>query len=102
VLSVANTDSTDTMNVTSVYGSYVRVAAPGTAILSTVPGGGTGTKTGTSMACPFVAGEAALLWSQTPSLSNTNLAAIITANVDPYTPYAPGQTIAIGAGRVNV
>lgn len=37
------------------------LAAPGVDILSCAPGGGYTTKTGTSMACPFVTGSAALL-----------------------------------------
>ena len=37
------------------------LAAPGVNILSCSPGGGYVTKTGTSMACPFVTGSAALL-----------------------------------------
>lgn len=37
------------------------LAAPGVAITSTVPGGGYGTESGTSMATPFVTGSSALL-----------------------------------------
>jgi subtilisin len=39
----------------------VEIAAPGVSIRSTVPGGGLGNKSGTSMACPHVSGAAALL-----------------------------------------
>lgn len=37
------------------------LAAPGVAITSTIPGGGYGTESGTSMATPFVTGSSALL-----------------------------------------
>jgi subtilisin family serine protease len=44
----------------SNFGSCTHLYAPGVNILSTVPGGGTGTSSGTSMATPHVAGVAAL------------------------------------------
>ncbi len=47
----------------SNYGDWVDIAAPGTAIYSTLPGNAYGNKNGTSMACPHVSGIAALLVS---------------------------------------
>jgi subtilisin family serine protease len=53
----------------SNFGSWVDIAAPGDGITSTVPGGGYGTWSGTSMAAPLAAGSAALLRAREPALA---------------------------------
>lgn len=109
VISVAATDTTDTLASFSNFGSWVTTAAPGVNILSTTPtytaAGGFplsyGNLSGTSMATPHAAGEAALILAQNPALTQSQVLTIITQNTDPYNPIG-GRTIATGAGRINV
>jgi subtilisin family serine protease len=49
-------------------GSWIELAAPGEGITSSVPGGGYGTWSGTSMASPLAAGVAALMRAYDPTL----------------------------------
>jgi thermitase len=67
VISVSATDRRDRKARFSNYGTTIDVAAPGVDILSTVPGGGYGKESGTSMASPHVAALAGLLASQNRS-----------------------------------
>jgi subtilisin family serine protease len=81
-LSVAAIDRRGNLSDFSNFGSQsVDLAAPGTSIHSTVPGGGYGYKSGTSMATPHVAGVAGLLLSLAPSLSNGQIHSVLTGTV---------------------
>ncbi|MBE2999232.1 S8 family peptidase [Nocardiopsis sp. HNM0947] len=60
VVTVAASDENDGSTFFTNYGSAVDIYAPGEDVESTVPGGGTDTMSGTSMASPHVAGAAAL------------------------------------------
>jgi thermitase len=84
VLCVAATNEADDLASFSNYGrADVDLAAPGTDILSTVPGGGTATLSGTSMATPMVTGVAALVLAQHPWLSTQQLRSALLAGVRP-------------------
>lgn len=55
-------------------GQWIHVAAPGEGITSTVPGGGFGTWSGTSMAAPLTAGTAALVRATNPDMTAKDIA----------------------------
>ncbi len=68
ILAVGASNAENRLASFSTYGNWVRMAAPGEAIVSSVPGGGYGTWSGTSMATPLAAGTAALVRSAYPDL----------------------------------
>jgi len=100
-IAVAATDANDQLASFSQFGSWVDIAAPGVNILATYPNNQYRSLSGTSMACPHVAGAAAVLWSHNPSLTNAELRLALETHVDPYQPLS-GRTIAPNAGRLNV
>ncbi|HUP14459.1 MAG TPA: S8 family serine peptidase [Acidimicrobiia bacterium] len=67
----------DTFAEYSNYGDPIDVTAPGTEIYSTWVGGGYQNNTGTSMAAPHVAGVAALVVAENPSLTRNDVEEIL-------------------------
>jgi subtilisin family serine protease len=99
VLAVASTTRQDLRSGFSNFGATsVDLGAPGSTILSTVPGGGYGFASGTSMASPHVAGAAALVLSEC-SLTTAQLKANLMDNVVSI-PALAGITVT--GGRLNV
>ncbi|MEJ1107171.1 MULTISPECIES: S8 family peptidase [unclassified Kribbella] len=93
VITVASTTKTGARSGFSNFGlNKIDVAAPGSSILSTLPGGGYGNMSGTSMASPHVAGVAALMKSVHPWWSPRQLETALRAQADdtacPTTPDA--------------
>lgn len=67
IVSVAAIDQNNNKSSFSSFGlRTVDIGAPGSAIYSTIPGNKYMNLDGTSMACPMVAGAAALYWSKHP------------------------------------
>ncbi|HEX8250731.1 MAG TPA: S8 family serine peptidase, partial [Pyrinomonadaceae bacterium] len=83
VISVASVNINDRRAGDSNFGSLVTVAAPGVKILSLKLGtDGYRFKSGTSMACPHVAGLVALLLAKRPNLTFSEIKQILQDNGD--------------------
>jgi subtilisin family serine protease len=82
-ITVTSSNQSDN-DVNCNFGNPVTVAAPGEGILSTAPGGGTATMSGTSMATPHVAGAALLYLQSHPGASPTQVEQGIVNDLDPW------------------
>jgi hypothetical protein len=100
ILSVAALTRTNTLASYSNFGVVsTDLAAPGSDIYSTMPGGGYGWKSGTSMAAPHVAGACALLMSYRPNLGHSQVRDVVLRSVDAVSTLA---TRTATGGRLNV
>jgi thermitase len=95
-IAVAATQPDDTLASFSQRGSWVDIAAPGAGIWSTV-NSGYGTKSGTSMATPFVSAAAALIIDMCPGYAPTSVEARLQATSVPIA----GQPIESGSLRAS-
>merc|ERR1712223_295876 len=102
LLCVASSTKNDERSSFSNYGKdYVHVFAPGSTILSSIPGNDYTEMDGTSMACPHVSGLAALIMTMRDNMSAHEVRQLIEANVRVKSEYAPfvstGGLIDVGA-----
>ena len=73
VMSVGAVDSSESIASFSQYNSQVEISAPGVNVNSTITGQSYASWSGTSMATPHVSGVAALVWSNNPECSATEI-----------------------------
>ena len=100
VVTVASITSTGALSSFSSYGgTTVDLGAPGSSILSTLPGGSYGSYSGTSMATPHVTGAIALYAASHPGSTAEQIRAALLATTTP-TPSLAGTTLS--GGRLNV
>ena len=100
IVSVASTDHNDQYSSFTNYGATsVDLAAPGSDIYSTLPGGTYGSLSGTSMASPHVAGVAALVWAQNPSWTAAQVKNKLLETTDPIN---DSLRKTVSNGRVNM
>ena len=84
IIVVGATDINDNKASFSAYGQFVDVVAPGVSVYTTDSGSNTDYAyvSGTSFSTPLTAGLAALIWSANPSLTSSEVEAILKGGTD--------------------
>lgn len=103
VISVAASDQSDNKASFSNYGTWIDVTAPGVDIYSSLAGSNSsyGTMSGTSMACPMVAGLAAMLLAIDPLMTPDQVEECIESSADDIYAQNTSYIDELGAGRIN-
>jgi subtilisin family serine protease len=111
VIAVTNTTSDDKLFRQAGWGkTHVDIGAPGTDVISTVPGGNLSKLTGTSMATPHIAGAVALMHSlasaefvaltkSDPALAALQIKNMLLLTVDPLSDL---KDKTVSGGRLNL
>lgn len=102
VIAATSVDRFGKKSVFANYGPWVDVAAPGNGIQSTFPVSTEAYWSGTSMAAPFVAGQAALIRSVNPLLTPARVRDIISSTSRPLNANNPNYTGMLGAGSADI
>jgi subtilisin family serine protease len=103
VISVGATDQNDMKASFSNYGSRIDVMAPGVNIYSTIATSASAytSYSGTSMACPLVAGLAGLVLAHHPTFTPAQVTSAIKNSADNISAQNPNYAGQLGAGRIN-
>lgn len=101
VIAVSSIDQHDVIAPNSARGCEVDLCAPGVDVWSTLPGGTWGPGGGTSVACPHVAGVAALAWGAhlSPQTRNEQIWSLLASTAVDLG--RTGRDSSYGCGRVN-
>ena len=100
VIAAGATDSSDNIASFSSFGIELSsgLVAPGVSVLTTFPGGGTSSPSGTSFSSPMVSGAAAVLLSAKPTLTPLQVRLNLQAGADNLGQSPSHQ----GGGRLNL
>jgi subtilisin family serine protease len=102
LVAVTSVDMYEKKSAFASYGTWVDVAAPGENIRSAYPGGKYAYWSGTSMATPFVAGQAALIHTVNGSLGPARIEAKIRNSARPLLLRDLVYAEMLGAGHADV
>ena len=101
-IAVTSVNARDKKSSFANYGNWIGVAAPGESIYSTFPVDGYAWWSGTSMATPFVAGQAALLRGANSQLTLDEVGLLIGGTTDSLDRRNPLYRGRLGEGRIDL
>lgn len=102
VIGVGSVSRGDIVSSFSQRGSMIDVMAPGDSIWSTLATSANyGFQSGTSMACPMVAGLCGLMLSQNPNFDAATIENCLKSGCENIDALNPGLSGQLGAGRIN-
>jgi thermitase len=102
LLAVTSVDGNEVKSSFANYGLWVDIAAPGEDIRSTFPRGRYANWSGTSMATPFVSGQAALIRAVNGPLDPDGIETKIRDSAREIDSKNPGYLLQLGAGHADV